>query len=353
MRRYTEPNLSNSNFDLGFPVHLNEQDVRMTRPFHSEHSGHALYPAQSFPGHWNHLPQAMGQHYGCVRSASTGGYSYGYDLNQAAPSRVVSTREQLAPINYSKSEDALERISPVPFSSIASFPNSSGCEGKTSSERPGPRPRITTPKERKSYRLHLLCRLKTTSISDIQKVLKENPEAARTRAQLKGIESKINGLKKHSLNKGWKRSLYTLPINIAIQNGASLDVLEALVDAAPDVLREPDGPDGESSIHIALKYNIAAQFIDMMLLANPKVAEMVDRQGNTPLHFACLLRPTEFEMIKHLHVLNPQARSHCNMYGRTPLEMMQQTPSNVSEEALDFMQELEIKNVLEEREESI
>ena len=352
VRRNTEPNVwSNSQNVLGFPVNRYEQEQGMMRPV-SEYRGRALYAAHSFPGHWNYFPSTWGPHYGYARSASTGAYSDSYVPDHAAPSGA-SVREQYKPSNFSASdEEDLGRISPIPFSSITSFEPPEKISG-VSGTNPiclEQAPKKISSRERKHCRLHLLCRLKLVSLSDVQKALKENPEAARVRVRLNGVESNSlrgkAGLKKNSVNKGWRRSTYTLPINMAIQNGASLEVLEALINAAPDVLREPDGPDRECALHIAIKYNIASQFIDMMLLANPKASEAADRQNNTPLHVACLLRPTEVELIKHLHVLNPQARSKRNMHGRTPLEMMHQTTFNVSEQALDFMQELEIKEDL-------
>jgi hypothetical protein len=137
----------------------------------------------------------------------------------------------------------------------------------------------------------------------------------------------------------WIKPRYTFPLNIAIQYNADPRVLELLVTIAPQVLEIPDGPDLESSLHIAIKHHCPTEsIIDMMLLVMPSAAATKDRHLNTPLHLACLMRPEEDDLIRNLLLHHPGAAKEQNFHGHTPLMLLQRSNQQVSESTLNLMQ---------------
>jgi hypothetical protein len=136
----------------------------------------------------------------------------------------------------------------------------------------------------------------------------------------------------------WIKPRYTFPINIAIQYNADPRVLKLLVNIAPQVLEMPDGPNLESSLHIAIKHHCPAESIDMMLMAMPSAAATKDRHSNTLLHAACLMRPEEGDLIHNILVCHPRAARERNFHDQTPLLLLQRSNRNVSESTLNLMQ---------------
>jgi hypothetical protein len=136
----------------------------------------------------------------------------------------------------------------------------------------------------------------------------------------------------------WIKPRYTFPLNIAIQYNADPRVFELLVQIAPQVLKMTDGPNMESSLHIAIKHHCPVESIDMMLMAMPSAAATKDRHSNTPLHAACLMRPEEEDLIHNLLLCHPRAAKERNFHAQTPLFLLQRSNQHVSENTLNMMQ---------------
>jgi hypothetical protein len=154
----------------------------------------------------------------------------------------------------------------------------------------------------------------------------------------KAVIASNKKLPKSSERSSWIRPRYTLPLNIAIQYNADPRVLELLVNIAPQVIQIPDGPNLESSLHIAIKHHCPMKSIDMMLRAVPSAAATRDRHSNTPLHATCLMRPEEEALIRNLLLCHPEAANERNFHAQTPLFLLQRSNRNVSESTLNFLQ---------------
>jgi hypothetical protein len=164
-------------------------------------------------------------------------------------------------------------------------------------------------------------------ISDHGKIIMQKAVTASNKKLLKSAE-----------RSSWIKPTYTLPLNIAIQYNADPRVLELLVNIAPQVIQIPDGPNLESSLHIAIKHHCPMESIDMMLRAMPSAAATRDRHSNTPLHATCLMRPEEDALIRNLLLCHPEAANERNFHAQTPLFLLQRSNRNVSESTLNLLQ---------------
>jgi hypothetical protein len=166
-------------------------------------------------------------------------------------------------------------------------------------------------------------------MSDYGKIIMQKALIASNKKLSKSVERK---------SVSWIKPKYTFPLNIAIQYNADPRVLELLVNIAPEVLEMTDGPNMESSLHIAIKHHCPAESIDMMLMAMPSAAATKDRHSNTPLHAACLMRPDEEDLIQNLLLCHPEAADEVNFHAQTPLLLLQRSNQHVSENTLNLMQ---------------
>ena len=140
------------------------------------------------------------------------------------------------------------------------------------------------------------------------------------------------------------------PLNIALQNDASLEVLELLVRGAPEVITCRDGVDESGSLHIVLRRNPAntPQILHMFIKANPLSLHMTDRRQNTPLHVA-VARRASLQVVRALYLLYPPAILQTNLNGETPLQVAQR--SNLCEEDVyNFIQDAYHEAILKENE---
>jgi hypothetical protein len=194
--------------------------------------------------------------------------------------------------------------------------------------------------------LHFACATQSRSFDVIEKLAVRDLSAAHRRmskhgkiVMQKAVIASNKELPKLAKRSSWIRPRYTLPLNIAIQYNADPRVLELLVNIAPQVTQIPDGPNMESSLHIAIKHHLPMESIDMMLRAMPSAAATRDRHDNFPLHAACLLRSHDDDaLIRNLLLCHPEAANGSNFHGHTPLRLLQRCNQQVSEITLDLMQ---------------
>jgi hypothetical protein len=194
--------------------------------------------------------------------------------------------------------------------------------------------------------LHFACATQSKSFDAVEKLALRDLSAAHLRMSdhgkiimQKAVIASNKKLPKLAKRSSWIRPRYTLPLNIAIQYNADPRVLELLVNIAPQVIQIPDGPNLESSLHIAIKHHCPMESIDMMLRAMPSAAATRDRHTNTPLHAACLIRSHDNDdLIRNLLLCHPEAAIEPNFHGHTPLRLLQRSNQQVSERTLDLMQ---------------
>jgi hypothetical protein len=193
--------------------------------------------------------------------------------------------------------------------------------------------------------LHFACAAQSKSFDAVEKLALRDLSAAHRRMSehgklimQKAVIASNKKLPKSAERGSWIKPRYTLPLNIAIQYNADPRVLELLVHIAPQVLQIPDGPNLESSLHIAIKHHCPTKSIDMMLMTMPSAAATRDRHSNTPLHAACLMRPGEDDLIRNLLLCHPEAAKERNFHAQTPLFLLQRSNHNVSENTLNLMQ---------------
>lgn len=138
--------------------------------------------------------------------------------------------------------------------------------------------------------------------------------------------------------RGLFRERYAYPINIAIQNKASMSVLELLVSHGKDVVVEKDGYEKTASLSIALCHRPRdLDLVDLILFANLQGVMVTDRKLNYPLHIACA-KGASVEVLQRLYLHYPAALFQQNFNSETPLDICRRT-SLMSEEALNFLLE--------------
>lgn len=142
---------------------------------------------------------------------------------------------------------------------------------------------------------------------------------------------------------------YAYPINIAMKNGASSDVVKLLARKGPDVLCFPDGPDRCSSIAIAVALGYDKDLIEFLLMTNPSCVNALDRLDNTVLHTAVRFGNDNKGLVSFLCDKLPKAVSYRNFYGHTPLDVAIKSPF-CSEDVVDYLQGLVLSgNDIEQR----
>jgi hypothetical protein len=110
--------------------------------------------------------------------------------------------------------------------------------------------------------LHRACRLSDISLEHIQHLLLLDPLAAGRPARLllqSTSSESSSSTAACNTNSSTASELYSYPLNLAIFHQASPAVLKVLMQAAPQVLMTPDGPDQECSLQILWKYQSQSQ----------------------------------------------------------------------------------------------
>jgi len=171
--------------------------------------------------------------------------------------------------------------------------------------------------------LHQSCRLYPKTAAVVESALRMDPLAIRKAVPI-------------TSENGQTKKGYGYPVNLAITNDGSLEVIKMLIEAGPDVLVQKDGTDGSGSLGIALLNNVDIQVIEMLLQANPACVQIADRRGNYPLHVA-VSNGLPFQLVRRLHSSYPKALQMRNFHSQTPLDIAQRS-TRCSEEVMNFLQ---------------
>lgn len=132
---------------------------------------------------------------------------------------------------------------------------------------------------------------------------------------------------------------YTYPLNLAIRYKVCNQVLDMLVDAAPQVLTRVDGSLRETPLAVVLKYQPKnVTLFDKLLLDCPSAAMVKDRYDNTITHIGAR-QGVDVEMVRHMVILHPESLAQRNFHGLTPCELAQQRTSLGTDAVATFLLE--------------
>jgi len=184
--------------------------------------------------------------------------------------------------------------------------------------------------------LHQACCRKDVSPEEVRDLLASDPQAAARPLALKSIKDIYSPILRTWITK-MKNEPYMYPLNLAIKNRASPEVLSLLIEAAPGVLTKKDGRSEETSLLILLKYAPRhVCIIEKMLFVQPRCARMVDRHSNSALHVACV-HSSSVAVVSHIASLCPQALRLRNFHGMTPLGLSQHRTTACSDDVHRFL----------------
>ena len=219
-----------------------------------------------------------------------------------------------------------------------------------------------TPVSHEPSVLHRSMKFFSQDVNVIKGAIEFAPHDLRRKAQLRDEDDDDNDSKCSKGRKGMFGGIKTIdiskgscgyPLNIALQHNASMEVLELLVQAAPEVITCRDGPDESGSLHIVLRREPAntPQLLHMLIKANPLSLRMTDRRRNTPLHVAAG-RGASLQVVRALYLLYPKAIVLRNLSGETPLEIAQRSTTLCGEEVLNFVQKSYYEELLKAKDNS-
>jgi len=176
--------------------------------------------------------------------------------------------------------------------------------------------------------LHRACFNRTTSDAIVRILLECYPE---------GASKEITSAKNALTAGGWGTSLNgsistspTLPLDLAIESGASEGVIRMLVNAYPDaVATSRFGRDGSSPLLAAVRRHASPQSIHVLLEANIEQSFLATRaKGNLPVHEA-IEQNAPIPVVKMLLNANPEAVLLPNRFHLTPLHLAMKSDSPI------------------------
>jgi ankyrin repeat protein len=128
------------------------------------------------------------------------------------------------------------------------------------------------------------------------------------------LEIYPDGVRKRERNYGF------LPLHIACASGASLGVIQRLLDAFPDAAKKQD-KNGSLPVHIACRANASILVIRSLLDAFPDGAQFQDADCRLPLHWACHVGASEPTISALLEPFPEGAQLTEAKYGYLPLHV--------------------------------
>jgi hypothetical protein len=179
--------------------------------------------------------------------------------------------------------------------------------------------------------LHQSCRLYPTTAAVVESALRIDPDAVRRAVAVTSQQMNQGAAKTKK-----PQEIYAYPINIAIKHDATMEVVQMLVQAGPDVLVQADGTDGAGSLGIALLHKCSLEFVNVLVTANPSCARVADRRANYPLHIA-VAGGLSLAIVKRLHMAFPKALEMRNFHSQTPLDMAQRS-TRCPEPVMNYLQ---------------
>jgi hypothetical protein len=182
--------------------------------------------------------------------------------------------------------------------------------------------------------LHISSCLSFVTVEEIQDLLIMDPEAIRRPVTMPDEPFKY-------------------PLNLAIHNNATADVIRLLLEADPTVTSLPDGDENQGSLHIILRKqhnrNDILPLVDSFLLAHPICAQIQDNNRCVPLHTA-VYHQAELDTVRHLVMVYPEALQMQSRRQQTPVDMAMQLHAICSDTVATYLSEslLGMENEMDE-----
>lgn len=185
--------------------------------------------------------------------------------------------------------------------------------------------------------LHQACCRQDVTYIELARLLRQYSMSVEQPAVVETMQKRYIPSKQHMVTMR-RAAPFQYPLNLAIHAGVNVRCLRMLIQAAPSVLLKPDGPLRETPLHLLLRRRpLAVKLVNILLLAEPRSAALLDRLRNTPLHTAVrsAAHPT---IVRRLLILSPESLLQANFHGKTPLQLAQQT-SQCSEAVSELLLE--------------
>jgi len=143
-------------------------------------------------------------------------------------------------------------------------------------------------------------------------------------------EKPLNNLRKWlNSNKDSNKRLSTFKdesdwtsVHLALLKGLPFDVVEGLINYAPEALRVKD-EDGYLPLHVACSYGASPEIVRTLVQAYPESVKVTNSDGKLPLHFACGVG-APLEVLNILIESYVESRNKENKFGDTPLCYMKE-----------------------------
>lgn len=253
-----------------------------------------------------------------------------------------SVQEVHAPsASISKPRDTRQRSSNISvadaLSSLILFPFRHGQVTERTTATPGTVTPPAAATRGSEDRLHRACCRKMINFGEIREILRRDPLSAARPATLRTNKTAYVPQKRSVENKRVKEP-YRFALNLAIKYKAPSSVLHMLIEAAPEVLLQPDGAMREASLSILLRNRPSdTKTVDRMLLVRPRCAALRDRHSNTPLHIACS-HGAPIDTVRHLCIMAEESSDWRNFHNQTALDVARRS-SILNERVAEFLWE--------------
>jgi hypothetical protein len=146
------------------------------------------------------------------------------------------------------------------------------------------------------------------------------------------------------------RGAYTAkitPLLFACEHNPSVELVKALIKANPASLKRRQDPGGQLPIHAACTWGASSGVIDLLLSADPSMAEEQDFLSNLPLHCACY-SGAETSIIRALLRVYPQSVWPRNHQGSSAVDIVKRLSHPNRREVLGLL-DMTTKNLLERK----
>ena len=117
-----------------------------------------------------------------------------------------------------------------------------------------------------------------------------------------------------------------LPLHLACEKGAPLQVIKVLLNANPSAVHAKCGPDRlplHCLLAAAASYPLSDNAVSTLIEAYPNACRIADKDGNLPIHYACLATPCSDNIFTSILSMYPEAAYQRNTAGDYPLHVAQ------------------------------
>ena len=117
-----------------------------------------------------------------------------------------------------------------------------------------------------------------------------------------------------------------LPLHIACENGAPIQVIKLLLNANPSAVQTSNLHDRlplHCLLAAAASHPLSDNAVSTLIEAYPNACRIADKDGNLPIHYACLATPCSDNIFTSILSMYPEAAYQRNTAGDYPLHVAQ------------------------------